>query len=338
MIHTSAAVLLSTPPQSRGFQAAGFLNQFARYAVPAFILIAGAGLFHNYGQRPKISLGSYYLRRLSSIGLPYLFWSAVYFAYAQWSAGTYSDLLPRFLVALATASAVYTFYFFPIIVPFYLLFPLVRGLAKSAWLDLVTLLAIVGNGFLVWFSFPHPKVAMGPTLSTMYAYYGNTPFWWMGPFFLGAWLAYRWDSVRVWIRRLWYVFAILSGGLLVWVMQEFFAYVQIGRLAYVATNFRPSAYWYGLVIMLALLGTGEVVAARDSWFRRLLMDLGKYSFGIYLVHPLVMAATGKLLRLVSIGPTIHLALTTVLVLGGSYLLAKLIAKIPGGSRVIGVSG
>jgi surface polysaccharide O-acyltransferase-like enzyme len=336
MIHVSAAILLTVPPQGRGFQVAGFINQFSRFAVPAFVLITGAGLFYNYGRRTNFSAPQYYWRRLKSLGVPYLFWSITYTIWYAFVERNFHEFGKRLLVALLTADAVYTFYYFLIVVPFYLLFPLVRCLARSRWMDLAAALAIVGNGIIVWFAFPHPKVALGPFLSDMYPYAGFTPLWWMGPFLLGGWMAWRWEPLTAFLRRTWVGLMALAAVLLIWVMREFYTYVSMGKLAYVATNFRPSAYWYGLVIMLGLVGVGAAWTERASWVKKAVLSFGKYSFGVYLVHPLFMQVTAKLLHLLNIGPVVYLALNLILVLTGSYLAARLIDKIPGGSWVIGL--
>lgn len=336
MIHVSAAVLLNTPRNSLGFQVAGLVNQFARFAVPAFVLITGVGLFYNYGHRPHFSWKQYLLRRASSLGLPYLFWSIVYFFFFRWVEQDFTQLAPRLVTALATASAVYTFYYFLIIVPFYLLFPLLRPLARTRWMGVAALAAIAGNAFVVWFSFPYPKIPLGPVLSRLYVYPSHTPLWWMGPFFLGAWLASRWDVAVPWLRRHWASLSVLAGILLVWVLQEFWAYVQIGKLAYVATNFRPSAYTYGLVIMLATIGFGAVLTERPGWITRGILSFSKYSFGVFLIHPLVMHGIKKALSLLPVGALVYFVLYLGLVLAASYLLARIIAMIPGGGLLIGV--
>lgn len=335
MIHVSAATLLHAPEHTLGFRAAGLVNQWSRFALPAFVLITGAGLFYNYGQQTDFSVKRYFVRRLKSLGIPYLFWSLVYFALARVVERDFSMLLPRFLITLATASAVYTFYYFIIIVPFYLLFPLLRPLARSKWLGGAALIAILGNAFLVWFGFPHTKVDLGPVLSEIYPYGGNTPLWWMGPFFLGAWLAARWDAASAFLRRYWPAFLTAAGVLLVWVMQEFQAYAAIGKLAYVATNFRPSTYAYGLVFILALLGLGTMLAERGGWLKNLIDSFAKYSFAIYLIHPLVMQGTTKVLRLLPIGGLTFFVLQATLVLTLSYPIARIIEKVPGGGWVIG---
>ena len=336
MIHVSAATLLSAPAHTRGFQAAGFVNQWSRFALPAFVLITGAGLFYSYGQRQDFSAKRYFVRRLASLGIPYLFWSLVYFGVYRVVEQDFSMLLPRLLLALATASAVYTFYYFIIIVPFYLLFPVIRPLARSRWLGLVALMAVLGNGFLVWFGFPHPKIDLGPVLSEIYPYGGNTPLWWMGPFFMGAWLAARWDAASAFLRRYWLVLLTAAAVLFVWVMKEFQAYVEIGKLAYVATNFRPSTYTYGLIFILALLGMGMMLAEHGGWLKNLIDSFAKYSFAIYLIHPLVMQFTTKALGLLNIGGLTYFVLQGTLVLALSYPIAWIIEKVPGGSWLIGV--
>lgn len=336
MIHTSAAVLLHTKPQTRGFQAAALMNQGARFAVPAFVLITGAALFYNYGERDGVSWTRYFWQRLKGLGLPYLFWSAVYFSYYRWQDRDFTHLLPGFLAALASAGAIYTFYYFPIIVPFYLLFPLVRPLARSRWRDWIALCAILANGLLMWFSFPQPKFRLGPLLSNIYGTHGYLPFWWMGPFFLGAWLVFRWTWVTAWARRYWVGLAALAGVLLVWVMREFYDYVRIGRLAYVATNFRPSAYWYGIIFMLAAVGAGQALWERRTWLNGVVKELSRYSFAIYLIHPLAMEATATLLDPLDLGPLVHFGVRLCLVIGMSYVGARVISRVPGGGWVIGI--
>lgn len=336
LIHTSAGVLFRVPPGTRAYELAGLINQFARFAVPAFVLMTGAGLFYNYGHRPEFAWPQYYLRRAKSLGLPYLFWSAIYFGYFRWMQGDYSHLFSGLASVLVSAGAVYTFYFFPIILPFYVLFPLVRPLARSKWLGLATLIAIVGNGFFVWFSFPHPKFPLGPFLSELYPYAGNTPLWWMGPFFLGGWLALRWGVVSVWLRRLWLPLFAVAGILLFWMMREFHTYVRLGKAAYVATNFRPSAYTYGLVLIVALIGLGGVLVARGERLKSAIVHVSKYSFSVYLIHPLVMELTTERLRMLPLSPIGLFTVQTGLAIGGAYLIARLIEKVPGGSWVIGV--
>jgi len=336
-IHTSAAVLLHTGAQTRAFRAAAVVNQGARFAVPAFVLITGAALFYNYGERDDISWPRYFLQRLKGMGIPYLFWSVIYFGYFRWQDQDFTHLLPGFLAALASASAIYTFYYFPIIAPFYLLFPLVRPLARSRWQDWIALIAVVANGLLMWFSFPQPKFRMGPLISTVYGYHGYLPLWWMGPFFLGAWLVFRWTWVTTWFRRYWLGLATLAGLLLTWVLREFYTYVRIGKLAYVATNFRPSAYWYGIMFMLAALGAGQALWQRGTWLNGVVKEVSRYSFAIYLVHPLAMEATANLLGPLNLGPFVHFAVRLCLILGLSYAGARIIDRVPGGGWVIGVA-
>jgi len=335
-IHVSAATLLNTPREALGYAVAGFLNQASRFAVPAFVLITGAGLFLTYGQRRDVSWLHYFRRRFQAIGVPYLLWSVAYFFFYRVVERDFTALIHGLLKALATASAVYTFYYFIIIVPFYLLFPLLRPLAHSRWLGPVTVLALALNGLIVWFGFPHVKFHLGPVLSRLWPYGGFTPLWWAGPFFLGAWLALRWESAGAWLRRCWAALMGLAAILLVWVLVEFQAYVSAGRLAYVATNFRPSAYTYGLAVMPAIIGLGEVLTGRSAGVRRAIRWLSRLSFGVYLVHPLVMSVARNILGLLDLGALEYLALNLLLVLALSYLASFILARLPLGGGLIGL--
>lgn len=90
-----------------------------------------------------------------------------------------------------------------------------------------------------------------------------------------------------------------------WMMREFHEYVRVGKLAYVAGNFRPSSYLYGLVIILALIGAGGAVAARGGALKRVVVTVSSCSFSIFLIHPLIMEVTAARLRIMPIAPLLQ---------------------------------
>jgi len=336
IIHVSAATLLGAPPDSLGYAVAGFLNQACRVGLPAFLMVSGAGMFYAYGQRQDFSWRRYLLRRLQAVGIPYVAWTLVYFLFFRIVEQNFDGLIPGFLHALATASAVYTFYFFIPIAQWYLLFPFVRPLARSRWLGPVTVAALVVNGLVIVLSFPAVRFDVGNILSTLWPYRARVLLWWLGPFFLGAWLATRWESASRVLRRYWGALLLLAAPLLVWVLREFQAYVQVGRLSDVATVLRPSVYAYALVVVLAIIGLGTVLCERSAFIARAVGVIRQYSFGVYLIHPLIMHFTRKFLDTLNIGALVYLALNLLLVLALSYLAVSLIARVPMGHWLIGI--
>ncbi|WP_411349863.1 acyltransferase [Paenibacillus sp. WLX2291] len=120
----------------------------AKFAVPAFIFITGLVLFYNYDG--ELAYGSFIRKRFKDIVVPYLLWSLLYMVLNgillhqppfAW--------LPDMLGFWITGKSSYHLWYIVMIIPMYLLFPLLRSVVRR--LDLVirdngrrALLAVVG--------------------------------------------------------------------------------------------------------------------------------------------------------------------------------------------------
>lgn len=117
-----------------GRNLAFYLNQITRSSVPLFLLLSGLSL--GLAQRP-MAAGAFYRRRLSKIGLPYLFWFAVYFLFEH--RGALGEVEPGALVrSLLMGQAAPHLYFIVILIQLYLLYPLLRrAVARWPWATLL---------------------------------------------------------------------------------------------------------------------------------------------------------------------------------------------------------
>lgn len=120
----------------------------AKFAVPAFIFITGLVLFYNYDG--ELAYGSFIRKRFKDIVVPYVIWSLLYMVMngillhqppLWW--------LPDMLKFWITGKSSYHLWYIVMIIPMYLLFPLLRKLVRR--LDVVihnsgrrALLAVVG--------------------------------------------------------------------------------------------------------------------------------------------------------------------------------------------------
>jgi surface polysaccharide O-acyltransferase-like enzyme len=138
--------------RSQAFISAEFagvvLNQWARFSVPVFVLLSGYGLGLRY--RDSFAWKEFLERRLTRIGIPFLFWTMVFIlAYRiSWDASLLTgagamaalsrvaDALPA---ALFTQGADYHFYFFIIILQCYLVFGLLRRTGEKTIIALALL-------------------------------------------------------------------------------------------------------------------------------------------------------------------------------------------------------
>lgn len=338
-IHVTAPVLALPPGGRISFWVAAAINQWARFSIPAFVFISGLALFYSYGSRQVKPL-QFWRRRLGAIGFPYLIWSAFYVLLVTWAGNLPLSGLPlRLGWDLLQGSAMYQLYFVVLILQFYLLFPFLKPLGRSRLLPYLTAAALVFQYWLMARAGSPTGWANAPDWLRAILRWQDRLFpWWLGYFALGAWLGVNVAAFRRWAGRWGWPFLGVSFAATAVLISEFARRLAGpgASVAWAASGFRPLAYVYSLVASVAYVAAGLHVM-RVRGLRPLLLGLARYSFGIYLVHPLVFLAWQRLLTHVHLplGPTALLLLTLSVVVAGSYLLTRLINLLPHADLIIG---
>lgn len=351
VIHVTASALAAGPEAGRSFWLLAGLNEGARFSIPAFVFISGVALFYSYADRP-VRAGSFWRKRLGAVALPYLVWSLFYVLFTAWLGHVPMSKLPRLAgLAILQGSAMYQLYFVVLILQFYLLFPFFRPLGKSRWLALLAVGALALQFWLM--AKAAPLWGWGPQPSwfqSVLRWQDRLFPWWLGYFAAGAWMGVRLAQVRAFLRRWRWPLLVTSGALLAALVWDFAARLAEpgANVAWAASGFRPLAYGYSLAAIAAMLAVapwllGEEGAVeggtrlRTSLVRPVTLDLARLSFGIYLVHPLVVTAWTYLLMKVKlpIGPALLFVVTFLVVLAGSYVFTRLAERLPFSHWIIG---
>lgn len=336
VIHITAGPMVTLPRESPSFLLASLLNEWARFSIPAFVLLSGLVLAYGYGPDREFKTGTYLWKRLKSIGVPYLLWSALYMLFRGYVEQNWTGLLPRFGAALIEGSAMYQLYFVVLIFQYYLLFPLVRPLLQKRWFNWVVLGALLLQLLLMadtFYGWVHPKGAF----LTWASYYRDRLFpWWIGYFFLGTWLGVapaRLERLKAW---LWPI-AGAAVALLGWMMFEYVSLVKNPTISvgFAASGFRPTAYLYAIIGTGAILGWGARLAQGEGWLRRFLNNIGRHSFGIYLIHPLFLWGVDRFATRLQLHPLAYLGLVTASVFALSWAATWVVQRLPGGRVVMG---
>ncbi|MGN5651060.1 acyltransferase [Bacillus sp. Brlt_9] len=262
MIHVSAP-LLYRQPDLKWWIANGF-DSISRFAVPLFLMVSGGLLLHKQ-ESTKI----YFKKRLSKILIPFIVWSFIYYLYK--SSGSFQ--ITEFIQELFSAKVYYHLWYFYIIIPLYLLIPIIRKVIASIPSRFIFFYAIASSIIVTSqniFSLGGWEIALfSNPFSTSLSY-----------LMLGYTLTHR-EFRGKYISGL----ALVS-----------FIVIFIGTYytSVIANNGKVNEALYdpfGLPVLMYTLCVFYMVKKYQSsaWQdTRSLHFISKYSFGIYLIHPLIL--------------------------------------------------
>jgi peptidoglycan/LPS O-acetylase OafA/YrhL len=292
------------------------MNQFARFAVPAFILITGFTLASSYivkGHPFKYFI--FLKQRIFSVLIPYILWSVSYYFFLQYCENNFNlwSLLSWELIkTLFLGTAAYHLYFIVLICQFYVLAPLFLTLYKkyphpSRIITLGLFLQLIATIY----NYHFVNMTGIPFIDALIQYLDRNFILWTGYFLIGMGLAAKLTSFRIWVER--YRFWIITAILLTWtgLVLEFLYSTRAGQpFAGVITSVKPLVFFYTLSAIPILFWLQPKINSVP--IRNFYTQISKYSFGMYLIHPLVIWWIQIILV------NIHLP-TTILVVFFSYI-------------------
>ena len=267
------------------------INQLTNFAVPAFFFITG--IFVTYAVRPEPSPANWkFVRgRLKSLLAPFLIWSAI--AVLEDVALRQPLGWPYWRSALRSGGVTWGYYFVPALMQFYLLAPLVvRWAAKYPWRTLgvaVTIelasmvMLLVGQFWGLFSTIPGVGSHAGFALATR----------WIAFFVLGVCVAPHASAVSAWLkshRKTVAAITCLLGAAAVFEGQYLSS--RLLDMAFILTQHRIFLATYSVSAM-ALFLSFDIPRGRLS---RALEKLGAVSFGVYLVHPLVLKGLYRVMQ------------------------------------------
>jgi surface polysaccharide O-acyltransferase-like enzyme len=323
-------VMFSYNEVSRAWWLTGdVVNSLFRWCVPAFVMISGMLLLDPRRDEP---LRLFFRKRMSRVLIPFLFWTALY---SLWALRYVPELLavPKtyrdIAVGMAEGPVFYHLWFLYMIIGLYLVTPILRPYVKAAGTAgipyFLVLWAVVAAGYGLVGRFAH--VQAGITIEMV----GGM----VGYFVLGYYL----NNVEVSLkqRRLLYLLALVSIAVTAsgtWYLTArhaggfddyFFGYLSPTTMVVSAAVF----LFFKYVRWDRAVPPGSRARAR-------LLRWSQASFGVYLVHALVLDAL--MYARVSanlVNPLFGVPLTVGLTLVLSYALTRLLQSLPYARRLVG---
>ncbi|MGG1661065.1 acyltransferase [Brevibacillus sp. NRS-1366] len=329
----------------------GMLFHLLKFAVPAFIFITGLVLFYNYYE--KVNYATFIRKRVTEILIPYTLWSAVYLSLSSKSLGSDGQMIWHILKKLLTGSSSYHLWFVVMIFQFYLLYPFWQWIFRSIQrlvtnhFRLAMAIGVFGflYGLLMWFSARYLP-AHGfrfdiPLLDTYFIKYRDrNAFYYFYYFLFGGLAAVALPAFRASIKRHWLWIVALFLVMYAYIWYELFRDSGKGVINLnVATSLKPSMVLYTVASLLGVYGVALWIGKRKTKWIHWFTLFGKYSYGSFLIHALVLTYLMKSLRFLGLfntgllGSFVAFILCSLISFGISYGLGK----VPFGSLLVGAT-
>lgn len=313
LIHSSTGYLNVFHAQEFDWNYANVLNSFSRFCVPLFVLISGALLLPK-----KEDSFVFYRKRMSRIVWPFIFWLLVYLVYYFYRY-TNIDVLPLPRIVEISAdkllhgSSVHLWFLY-MIIGLYLAVPFLQLIVNHAS-DKEVLLFVI-----LWF------VSLIVMDRTFYSYTPKIDF----TFFAGyaGYMVLGYLLMKKQIK--------IPGVLLVALILLIGAGNTWGTwlLSSAANKYTPTLYNYlgptnaVLASLVFLLFKNGIKQPLPNW----LQWIDQHSFGIYLVHIIVLNYIHPLVEL----PTLwKIPVVSLMTLAVSMLLIKALRILPFGKTISG---
>lgn len=309
-IHSISVTYIQFPLSDRAVLAVQTFQIMFMYATPIFVCISELLLAHAYkDQMPK----SFWLKRVKYILAPFF---AMAFLYAFFQHPTDSlSLWSRFLDMVLLGK--WHGYFIMIIFQFYLLHQLFIRWVKNRWMVPILLVSFIINFLYLW----KPPTVL-PFGITYYVPFVGWIFYFTVSYYVGRNL----EAFRRGVKR--YQYLIFAGVALSLCTV---LYLKGSGELFSTSSKRPDVMIYTVLMFCFLFWIGMKVRRMPRW----ILWISRFSFGIYLFHPLVHHRMMKPWLPIDLPMPLY---AVILFTAGILLpvaLTWLISQIPLGSYLVG---
>ncbi len=322
LIHASSPLLNGWEDLTlSNWMAGNVYTVLARACVPLLFMVSGYLLL---GRQESIRL--FYINRARKVVVPLLAWSVIYLLWQNgYASYTFFNAIKAMVLSIITGPAYYHLWFLYALLPIYLFVPLLRGFVQSANEQTLWYFAWVWFVFGPLLDFVEHLLGFGLAIELGFI----TEY--IGYFFLGYVLGRlnfpRWvTSLAVFV----FVLAVIYTAYATLTSSAAFGDYNDFYLVYLRLNI----VLMSLSAFIGLKALGEKMGAHPETISvKLIRGLSGASFGIYLVHAMMLSflrrgAFGFELSALS-GPAVFTApLVTTLAFFISLVIVLILQKIP----------
>lgn len=308
IIHTSGYTLINSAEGSVSYNVSLSLNQIARFSVPLFLFLSGLGLGISY--KKDESYFKFLKKRVFKIIPPYILWGSLYLILIQknYDYKTWGELF------LKGDKVFYHLYYIPLIMTLYIIFPILYPLFKRIEGVIISLLISLGvTYFAHYYNVPD---------LTLDIFSKRNAIFWNVYFISGVYISRKVNNLIRRTKTHKVKIMVIVIVCVICLIGESFIGLNTGKsLDYSTTFIRPSVMIYSYIVMLYVFSK---TYNKKSILVKILGEISKSSFSIYLIHPMVLYYYMKIFSKNNLNMgTLWFLVSSILVSGGiSYLLWK----------------
>ena len=308
-----------------------FYDSIARTAVPLFIMLTGALLLQP--SKTDESFGVFFRKRWNRVGVPVLFWGAVFFA---WDFTVKGQTLTLVTVAQGILAGPYVhFWYVYVLIGLYLITPLIRVVvAHTNWrtMRFFLILWFIGTGVF-------SLLTLFPAISPQATWFRDKVFIFtglIGYFVLGAYifhLKFR-RAILYLCLTLGFVWTFLGSYFLVGTLGE-----QYSQFFLDASSFSVIIASVALFLLLSTI-PGSRLVTKYPQGSQVLRVISQNSLPIYLFHIIILEVLQKgylgfKISVTTLNPIIEVPLITTVTLLICLAIIVPLKKLPYVNRIIG---
>lgn len=246
-----------------------FIRQLVGCPVPLFLALSG----YFVGRKSLVNRHerlTFWKKQIPKVYIPALIWSFYYFALSI-KDGSNPLLATGVLVSMGYS----IYYFIALIIQYYLLLPVLQTIDNPLWGKVILAISVLSGVIIAWFG--------ANTLPlTIYAGPFTT---WIVFFYMGVILSH---SDRAYTINRYIPLLAMS---IVFMMVEAFLLVRNSRGG---VGLKTSVYIYSILVILILFSKKvETSFNEKKYINKAIIYIGKISFGIYLIHCIVLNILGR---------------------------------------------
>ncbi|MFT9849644.1 acyltransferase [Aneurinibacillus sp. REN35] len=313
------------------------MNVLVHFAVPLFVFISGMVLANRYYK--EYSLKSFYWKRFKSIIPAYFIFSILYIWFNN------QDLIFDFkqlLKMIFWANASYHLWYFALIVQLYIIYPFVIKLyifaekrnEVTAFVLTAFFIQLILNLIYILLVLNVPSVIQMANYIQVFSY--------LFYFSTGIYIACNFDNFKKIITSIngsrlsiiFVSFTIIMAALFLYGLSKNPFFESVPYLFLVIPRMLEPFYY-----IITFIFIFKIKSSIHTTLIKVIESLGAYSFGIYLIHPLIISITVQKLQLINVysNQWIFYPIVLFMALVGSYLFVYIISFFPYSHYYIGIN-